>query len=190
MKLIEHKVEFQEKKVILKLLTFSQEDKKIFRKTFNLWQQLNTIVKTNLKGTRILNLPDALSESIVCYELGFGKLLDASVKASLKYSTSFDAFDMSNNKRVQVKCSTSTGPSSFGPKSVWDDIYFLDMWNNGNIDGSYKIYKIPNEYIYNTKVNKTQKMSDQQNQSRRPRFDLRSQIIMPNKIKALIVGKI
>ena len=90
------------------------------------------------------------------------------MKGSIKYSTSYDAFDFKNNKRIQVKCSTSTGPSSFGPKSVWDYIYFLDMWNNGNIDGSYKIYHIPNEYIYNTKVNKNQKMSDQQDQSRRP----------------------
>ena len=52
-----------------------------------------------------------------------------------------------------------------------------------------KIYHIPNEYIYNTKVNKNQKMSDQQDQSRRL-FDLRSQIIIPNKIVPAVEGKI
>ena len=70
----------------------------------------------------------------MCQELGFGKLL--SVKSGTNYSSSYDAYDLKNNKRIQVKCSTSTGPSSFGPKSVWDDIYFLDMWNNGNINGN------------------------------------------------------
>ena len=43
---------------------------------------------------------------------------------------------------------------------------------------------------FNTKVNKNQKMSDQQDQSRRPRFDLRSQIIVPNKIVPAVEGKI
>ena len=185
-----HKIKYLNTEISLNLMTFDEKDKKVFKRTFNLWKQLNKIVTTKLRGTRNLNLPDALSESIVCQELGFGKLLGATVKGSIKYSTSYDTFDFKNNKRIQVKCSTSTGPSSFGPKSVWDYIYFLDMWNNGNIDGSYKIYHIPNEYIYNTKVNKNQKMSDQQDQSRRPRFDLRSQIIIPNKIKPVVEGKI
>ena len=188
MKIKPHKFLHKNKTIELKLLIFSTSDQKIFKKTFNLWKQLNGIIKNNLKGTRILNLPDALSESIVCKELGFGKLISA--KSTSSYSTSFDAFDYKNNKRIQVKCSTSTGPSSFGPKSVWDEIYFLDMWNNGNLNGEYKIYLIPNNFIYNIKVNKNQKMSDQQNQSRRPRFDLRSQIIIPNKIEPIIEGKI
>ena len=64
------------------------------------------------------------------------------------------------------------------------------MWNNGNLNGEYKIYLIPNNFIYNIKVNKNQKMSDQQDQSRRPRFDLRSSIIIPNKIEPIKEGKI
>ena len=63
-----HKFLHENKTIELKLLTFSTSDQKIFKKTFNLWKQLNGIIKNNLKGTRILNLPDALSESIVCKE--------------------------------------------------------------------------------------------------------------------------
>ena len=108
-----HKIKYLNTEISLNLMTFDEKDKKVFKRTFNLWKQLNKIVTTKLRGTRNLNLPDALSESIVCQELGFGKLLGATVKGSIKYSTSYDAFDFKNNKRIQVKCSTSTGPSSF-----------------------------------------------------------------------------
>tara|TARA_Y100000590_G_scaffold469329_1_gene656252 strand:- start:2126 stop:2692 length:567 start_codon:yes stop_codon:yes gene_type:complete len=188
MKKIIHKIQLENNEIELNLMTFKKSDRKVFKKTFNLWQKLNNKITKKLKGTRKLNLPDALSESLVCQELGFGKLL--SVKSRIKYSSSYDVYDLKNNKRIQVKCSTSTGPSSFGPKSEWDEIYFLDMWNDGNINGSYKIYKIENDEIYNTKVNKNQKLKDQQNQSRRPRFDLRSSIIIPKKYKPVAKGKL
>ena len=64
------------------------------------------------------------------------------------------------------------------------------MWKNGNINGNYKIYKIKNDDIYNAKVNKGQKVTDQQDQSRRPRFDLRSAIIIPKKYKPVAQGKL
>jgi hypothetical protein len=188
MKIINKAIDYDKRKIILELMTFDRSDRIIFKKTFQIWQKLNNIITKKLKGTRKLNLPDALSESLVCQELGFGKLL--SVKSGTNYSSSYDAYDLKNNKRIQVKCSTSTGPSSFGPKSVWDDIYFLDMWNNGNINGNYKIYKIKNDDIYNAKVNKGQKLTDQQDQSRRPRFDLRSSIIIPKKYKPVAEGKL
>ncbi len=188
MKAVSYKIKKNNKEIILNLMIFKKSDRKVFKKTFNLWKKINKIITKKLKGTRKLNLPDALSESLVCQELGFGKLL--SVKSAIKYSSSYDAYDLKNNKRIQVKCSTSTGPSSFGPKSEWDEIYFLDMWNNGDINGSYKIYKIENDDIYNTKVNKDQKLSDQQGQSRRPRFDLRSSIIIPKKYKPVAKGKL
>ena len=58
------------------------------------------------------------------------------------------------------------------------------------IKKNLKNKKIFIHYIKANEVNKNQKMSDQQDQSRRPRFDLRSSIIIPNKIKPIKSGKI
>ena len=188
MKIVNHKVNFKKKVVTLELLTFEEEDRKIFKDTFKKYQQINYTITNILKGTRKTNFPDALSESVFCLEFKCGKILSAS--NAIGYSTSFDCFDFKRNKRIQLKCSASTGPSSFGPRSEYDEIYFMDIWNNGEINGSFRIYRLNNDDIDNVKVNKKQKLSDQQNQDRRPRFDIRKQLVEPLKLQPLLVGKI
>jgi len=188
MKIINHKISLKNKTIILELLTFQKEDRKIFRDTFKKYQQINQVITKSLRGTRRINFPDALSESIFCLDFNCGKILSA--KNASGYSTSFDCFDPKTNKRIQLKCSASTGPSSFGPRSEYDDIYFIDMWNNGEIDGNYKVYKLNNDDIDNLKVNKSEKLTDQQDNKRRPRFDIRLKIIQPLNLQPVFVGKI
>ena len=163
MKIINHKISLKNKTIILELLTFQKEDRKIFRDTFKKYQQINQVITKSLRGTRRINFPDALSESIFCLDFNCGKILSA--KNASGYSTSFDCFDPKTNKRIQLKCSASTGPSSFGPRSEYDD-------------------------IDNLKVNKSEKLTDQQDNKRRPRFDIRLKIIQPLNLQPVFVGKI
>ena len=68
MKIINKSIHYDKRKIILELMTFDRSDRIIFKKTFQIWQKLNNIITKKLKGTRKLNLPDALSESLVCQE--------------------------------------------------------------------------------------------------------------------------
>ncbi len=189
MKTIIHKVKnFKNKKISLELLIFDRNDQKIFKQTFDNWVNLNKTITGELKGTRKTNFPDALSESIFCLEMNCGKLI--STKNSTGYSTSFDCYDYHREIRIQVKCSSSKGPTSFGPRSEYDEIYFIDFFNDNKIDGSYKIYKLENLDIDNIKVNKNQSLKDQQNKDRRPRFEIRKQLIIPKNIKPIKENKL
>jgi hypothetical protein len=78
--------------------------------------------------------------------------------------------------------------TSFGPDSVWDEIYFVHFYPNKKYDGSYNIYLIPNDLIYNQKVNATQTMRQQQELNRRPRFSIMKEIIKPRLMKPVIKG--
>jgi hypothetical protein len=188
MKIVEHKIKKNNKEIILKLMTFNTSDEKIFKSTFQKYIKLNNILKNRLKATRIMNFPDALSESIFCYKMKCGKLLGASNASG--YSTSFDAYDPNREKRIQIKCSASSGPTSFGPRSEYDEIYFVDFKSDGLIDGSYKIYKLDNNDIDDVKVNKKHSLVDQQKLNRRPRFEIRSQLINKKNLKPLIEGQL
>jgi len=71
----------------------------------------------------------------------------------------------------EVKCFTSDGPLSFGPKEAWNVIYFLDARNW--LDNKYVLWRVnlsntSNEWK-NIKVNETQTIADQSAQGRRPR---------------------
>ena len=105
-------------------------------------------------------------------------------------NTSFDCYSEYNNSRIQVKaCSVIPDLTSFGPRSVYDELYFMDFYRNGDFDGSVDIYKIPKELIDNTIVNaslgETVKM--QRDQGRRPRLSLyylaKQYAIKPQTIK-------
>ena len=48
---------------------------------------------------------------------------------------------ITENKRIQVKaCSVKEDLTSFGPKSVWDEIYLMHFLPNNNYDGAFSIY--------------------------------------------------
>ena len=188
MKIINHKLKSNNKDILLELMTFEKNDLKIFKSTFNKYKSLNKVLKGKLKATRIMNFPDALSESVFCLAMNCGKLLSA--KNVSGYSTSFDAYDTTREKRIQIKCSASSGPTSFGPRSEYDELYFVDFKSNGLIDGTYKIYKIENDDIDSVKVNKNQSLVDQQKQNKRPRFEIRSQLVVKKKLEPIFSGRL
>ena len=57
-------------------------------------------------------------------------------------------------------------------------LYFLDFYRDGDLDGSFDIYEIDKELIYNTIVHKgnSETFRDQQAQKRRPRLSLKALI--------------
>lgn len=97
--------------------------------------------------------------------------------------SSFDAYCPQTNKRIQVKaCSVIPDLTSFGPKSVWDEIYFLDFYKEGEWDGTFDVYHIPNELIYSQAVNKTATLQNFQELGKRPRFSIFREIILAKSI--------
>ena len=167
--------------VELELSFFYEKDLNILSDIYKKWVELSNLIQKN--GGRRINIPELLSEAIFCYHFKAGRI----TKGSNKINTTFDCLTLDPVKRIQVKsCSVKEDLTSFGPKSVWDEIFFIHFYPNGKYDGAYKIYKIDNDLIFNHKVNKNHTFRDQQKLNRRPRFSLMKEIITPNQIKPII----
>jgi len=167
------------------VLTFIESDRKFLFQVYKEWRTLCANL-TKLES-RTVNLPEGLSEGGFCLEMGCVRFIESISGAN----TSFDAYDMSRKKRIQVKaCSVIPDLTSFGPKSVWDEIYFVDFYRKGKWDGTFDIYRIENDDIYNHKVNATQTLKDQQLQGRRPRFSIWSNIIEKKGLKPVKTGNL
>ena len=188
MKLLNHTIKYDNRDIVLELLQYEESDRTFIKKIYKRWIILNNRLKNQLKATRGVNFPEGLSEPIACLDLKLSKLVK--VKGS-NYSSSFDCFDKLNNQRVQVKCSSSNGPTQFGPKSVQDIYYFVDFYSEKKVDGNYKIYKITNEQMKNVKVNKKETMLQKANSTgQRPRFSIRTKIVIPLELKPIFEDNI
>jgi len=166
------------------IMQFENSDKELLFKIYNDWRQLCN--NLSLVGARGVNLPEGLSESAFCIEMNAVRTTNG-IKG--KVNTSFDAYDLITKKRIQVKaCSVLPDLTSFGPKSVWDQIYFVDFYRQGNWDGTFDIYLIDTNDIYNFKVNATETMRQQQQQKRRPRFSIYKGIIEAKELKPVKTG--
>ena len=113
---------------------------------------------------RLPNFPDYISENMVMRII-------QQTDTSCTRSCSGDLYSSLQGK-IEVKCFTSVGPSSFGPKCEWDVIYFLDAmeWTNNH----FVLYKInlknSSEEWKKIKINKVESYTDQCDQKRRPRL--------------------
>ena len=167
-----HKVKVFGKECELYLMHFDKNDAKKLKILFNAWKLLNVGMKKF--GARGVNFPEGISEVAFCIFSGSTRLL--SLKGSS--SSSFDTFNLKTGKAEQIKaCSVKGDLTSFGPKSKWDDLYFMDFYNNGKLDGSFDVYKIDDEMLNYVSMNKEQKFAEQQLEKRRPRFSIKKEII-------------
>ena len=173
---------------------FDEFDRPDLKKMFEDWVSL---CKQSLKigSTRIINYPEGLSEAIFAIDMKTGR----STKNIPGTSSSFDHYDFNRHKRIQLKAATSYGPSSFGPRSVYDELYFMflrelaDSDNNArNFSGKYEIYKIDPNLLPNIICNKSkmETFSDQQEAGKRPRFSIPKKIIQPLKLVPIHTGDI
>lgn len=161
----------------VELIIVEQKDKPKIRRLFDAWRALRIgLIEFD---SRAVNIPEGISESAFCLINNYARVK----KVTGPTSGSFDAIELHSLKRIQIKAtSVKNDLTSFGPKSVWDELYWLDFYRDGTFDGKYDVYKIPNHYIYDFPVNKRQTFKDQQAQGKRPRIRVRSGIIVPHGI--------
>lgn len=168
--------------VVKALITEPEKgDREYLRELYFRWKELNDDIKKD--STRGINLPEFISETAFC--LFFPSVRVVKLKNG---KCSYDCIDKEMGRRQQIKAtSTNNDLTSFGPKSEWDELYFLDFSKG---DGSFAVYKIEADWIYKQKVNKQQTFEDQQDQARRPRFSIIHQIILPRGLKPVKICKL
>jgi hypothetical protein len=117
---------------------------------------------------RLPNFPEDISENIVKY------IIEKKLNIKLKWHCKTGDLQY-DDKKIEVKCFCSMGPSSFGPNEKWDEIYFLDATNF--INKKFVCYRIKlsnnNEYWKKIKINKVQTFEEQCVQKRRPRISFK-----------------
>ena len=180
MQIIRKDVTIANNPVTIEVANFDKNDALNFKRLFDIWLELN---KGLSKYGRTVNIPEVISEGMFCI---FSKSVRYQKKLKGKGTVSFDTINIKNKRREQIKASSiEEDLSSFGPRTEWDDLYFLDFYNEGKLDGTFNVYLIPNRFIYSNQVNKGQTMEDQQGEKRRPRFSIKKDIIEKYKIKPI-----
>jgi hypothetical protein len=170
-------------KVKVNIQLFEDSDKTKLKSLYGFWNKLNKGMK--IFKARGINLPEGISEPAFC--MHFPGNYARALKVS-KGHGSFDVVDLDSGEMIQIKASSVKDDlTSFGPKSVWDKLYFLDFHRN---DGSFDVYLIPNKKIYSQKTSKNQTFVQMQQQGKRPRFGIKKEIIIPNNIKPLKTCKL
>jgi hypothetical protein len=170
------------KKIQAQVTILEKQDRALLKNLYSRWKSLNDDLKAI--STRGINLPETISENAFCL---FGK--DYVRVVSLKKGKcSYDVLNTKTGSRIQIKAtSIDSDLTSFGPRSEWDELYFLDFSAG---DGSFKVYKIEADWIYKYQVNKNQTFAQQQAEKRRPRFSIIEGIIKPRKLKTIAVCRL
>ena len=148
------------KKITALVNIFEEGDRKLIRDLYFSWKEVNDNIKKI--STRGINLPEAVSENAYCF------FFDNCVRiVKLKDGKcSYDVINTKTGSRIQIKAaSVKYDLTSFGPRSEWDELFFLDFSEG---DGSFKVYKIEQDWIYKHMVNRIQTFEQQQAERRRP----------------------
>jgi|SRR5690554_3415645 len=154
---------------------FDKYDYELLKEIFKEWLEINKKLKS--LGGRGLNVPDVFSEALYCI------FFNAVRTNNTAYS--YDCVDKTTGSGIQVKsASIKYDLTSFGPTSIWDEIYYVDFAPNGEIDGKVYFYKLDYD-IKGIILNKSkgETFADQQAQGRRPRFSIKRTIIEPENLQ-------
>ena len=181
------KIEWKEVNIkgrkIKALLTIKEKsDRELLKNLYSDWKKLNDRLKAI--STRGINLPETISDN--AFALFFPDCFRVVKLKGMKCS--FDCLNIKTGSRIQIKASSvASDLTSFGPRSEWDELFFLDFSKG---DGSFKAYKIEPDWIYKHQVNKKQTFMQQQAENRRPRFSITDSIIKARKLKPIAVYKL
>ena len=134
------------------------------------WKTLDIMLST--LSTRGINFPSEISENIVCYICGY----------LLNKGSAGDAIDPNGNRIIEIKGSSSTGPSSFSPNERFDELVFVKL-NKQNDTLLIYFTGINNISLGNIYVNATETVLEQQQAGRRPRLNIEDKIIRPFNIQ-------
>lgn len=129
-------------------------------------RDLRTLTLKSGTDIRLPVFPEDISENIVKF------ILHKQGREDVTWDTTRGDLQDGQGKQLEVKCFTSSGPSSFGPTEVWDEIYFLDAreWLKEHFVCWKVDLKNTDEAWCQFKVSKTQSFGDQCRQGRRPRM--------------------
>jgi len=189
---INTKIQVPEGQFDVVALKFDLNDKPYFAEFYRNWRKLcDESIK--IGGTRQINTPEAMSEGIFCMMTGAIKVLNKKPKLPPKVKSSFDCYNQSTKSRIQIKASANlNSPSTYGPKSQWDQIYFIDFQLDNEFNGGYRIYEIESKLIENVIVNKKENITfkEMQETGKRPRFSIYNKIIKPFNIEPRYVDNL
>jgi hypothetical protein len=167
-----------------KIKLYGEEDILWVKEVFTLWMNFKQALKKH--GERSPNIPEAVSETIYCILTHSGRF--ANSKSKKLKDASFDAFNVITEETIQVKASQiEKDCTSFGPKTRWDKLVFVDFFNDGNVDGTFDIYEIPTEYLNKVIVREEGDITFEKRKAegKRPRLSLKESVIYPNSIQPI-----
>lgn len=158
----------ESKKGQVEAMFYEAKDITLLQNLYKMWVVINQLSK-DLEG-RMINTPEALSEGLCCYVNNFGRTNKPKVKGSIK--ASMDAVSTTSEK-IEIKASAVSGGTltSWSPNTNFDRLFVLDFFASGKWDGDVIIYEVY-PFSGDLKVNKNESFKDQQNSTRRPRFNI------------------
>lgn len=156
----------------------TQDDLKHIITSYHYWKSSNE--KLKMFASRTVNFPEAISEALVCYQLGYNWHNKAKTKnvGDATY----------NGKLVEIKATSNFDKdlTSFSPDTKFDILIFarLDLKN----DQLY-IYDLNLNFtqFQKLKVNQTQTIFEQQQSGRRPRIRIIETMIIPNNMQPVAI---
>ena len=153
----------------MNILSLVKETYLHFLKGKEISEKLKSIDKS--KRYRNPNFPEIVSEFIIfCF-------LTLSGRTCNRHPKNGDLEEITKDGKIlkiEVKCFSSKGPSSFGPKEYWDIIFFVDATNLPNITIYESDKSFSSEEWKNVKINKNFTFADVCNSKKRPRISFRS----------------
>ena len=140
------------------------------------WKDLNTYISNN--SHRGINMPDAISEPMGCYCLGF------------EWNRGDEVGDATapDGRKVEFKATSrfEGDLSSFGPRCRFDDLIFLRFNINDNILFVYDL-NINSEEFGKYPTNSKQTIQDQKNQGRRPHVSLQTLFVEAKRLNPDVI---
>jgi len=142
----------------------THQDLKLIIESYKAWKFLNTTLSHF--ASRTVNFPEAISESLCCYCLGYSWHNKFNTKLSGDGSGP-------NSELVEIKATSNYHDdlTSFSPDTRFDILIFARLDINTN---QLYIYNMGMNYtqFQTIQVNKTQTVLEQQLQGKRPRLSL------------------
>ena len=140
------------------------------------WKDLNTYISNN--SHRGINMPDAISEPMGCYCLGF------------EWNRGDEVGDATapDERKIEFKATSRFDGdlSSFGPRCKFDDLVFLRFNLNENLLYVYDL-NIDSDEFGKYPANSYETIQDQKNQGRRPHVSLQTLFVDAKQLKPDVI---
>jgi hypothetical protein len=140
------------------------------------WKDLNTYISNN--SHRGINIPDAISEPMGCYCLGF------------EWNRGDEVGDATapDGRKIEFKATSrfEGDLSSFGPKCQFDDLVFLRFNIKENLLFIYDL-NVNSEEFGKYPANSAQTIQDQKDQRRRPHVSLQTLFVNAKQLRPDII---